>query len=257
MSGGTTGEVGSGDDPTQYPAPASESPHATSAIPQQPQQAWGQQAWSAQPEYQQLYTSGTEQQAPPGYPQQQYPAYGQPYPQPGAAPQYPQQAQQYPQQQYAPSGQYPQQGAYPQQYPQQQYPAYGQPYPQPGQPQPYPAQYPTGEYPAATAKSKLPLWIGLGVVVALVAVAVLGLALGGNFGSKTLDHAAAERGVEQVLTGSYGLSGVQDVVCPSDQKVSEGATFTCSVTVKGQPQQVTVTFTDGDGTYEVSRPTAK
>ena len=35
-----------------------------------------------------------------------------------------------------------------------------------------------------------------------------------------------------------------------------GTAFTCTLTVEGQPQQVTVTFTDDAGTYEVSRPTA-
>jgi len=60
-----------------------------------------------------------------------------------------------------------------------------------------------------------------------------------------------------VLTGSYGIKDVDDVTCPADQKVEQGESFTCELTVDGEPQQVTVTFTDDSGTYEVSRPTSK
>lgn len=222
----------------QVTPPAPGAPQPTTAIPQQGQQSapqWGQQAWSAQPEYQ--------------YPQQgqyQYPQ--QPYPQPG----------QYQQGQY----QYPQQGQYPQpqyQYPQQpptgqqfaQYPQqFGQP--QYGQ-QPYP-QYAQPAAPGGSA-SRTGLWIGLGAAAVLVIGVILAVLLVG--GDTTLDRAAAERGVEQVLTGSYGITGIEDVSCPSDQKVEQGASFTCTLTVQGQPQSVTATFTDSGGKYEVSRPTGR
>jgi hypothetical protein len=71
----------------------------------------------------------------------------------------------------------------------------------------------------------------------------------------TLDQQAAEAGVAQVLTDSYGLQNVADVNCPSGQEVRRDETFTCSLTVDGEPRRVTITFTDDDGTYEVGRPT--
>ncbi|MFI6430885.1 DUF4333 domain-containing protein, partial [Rhodococcus oryzae] len=160
-------------------------------------------------------------------------------PQTGAQPQFqaynaPQQQQQYPGQ----PGQY-QQGGY-----------------QPGQPGQPQWGAPVAGQPGA-GSSKAPLWIALGVgaVVVLGAIAVIaGMAF---VGGDTLDRAAAERGVEQVLTGSYGIKDVDNVTCPADQKVEKDESFTCELTVDGEPQQVTVTFTDDSGTYEVSRPTSK
>ena len=60
--------------------------------------------------------------------------------------------------------------------------------------------------------------------------------------------------MQKILTEDYQASDVSDVQCPSGQRVETGASFTCSVTVGGQQQQVTVTFIDDDGRYEVSRP---
>lgn len=57
-----------------------------------------------------------------------------------------------------------------------------------------------------------------------------------------------------MLTESYGLTDVSDVSCPSGQKVEKDTTFTCTVLVDGDQREVTVTFTDDDGTYEVGRP---
>ena len=70
----------------------------------------------------------------------------------------------------------------------------------------------------------------------------------------TLSQDAAQQGVSKVLTESYGLSAVSDVSCPSGQKVEKDATFTCTVLVDGDQREVTVKFTDDDGTYEVGRP---
>lgn len=226
------------------------------------------------------------------YPQGQYPGQqGQPGPYPAQG-QYPgQQGQQgqgqYPQQQYGqgqyPQGQYPQ-GQYPQgQYPQGQYPGAAGQYPTqgqfpqgqyPGQPGQYaaPGQQPpwnqTGQYPQGSApgnqwgqgqdsptggKSKTPFIIGgaaLAVVV-VVLVVVFGFGLGR---STNLDQAAAEAGVEEIVTGTYGASSVSDVSCPSGKSIEKGASFDCSLQVDGIARTVTLTFTDDDGTYEVSRP---
>lgn len=195
----------------------------TAAIPQQPHPQWGQQAWSAGPQY-----------GPPQlYGQQPYPTR---YQAPPAQP-----------------------AGYPAQYPAPQF-APAQPYSAPAQP--YSQQPVSGQVsqighpqPPATPRSRTPLWIGL-AVVAVAAVAGAVAVLLSVTAPTTLDRVAAERGVEQVLTGSYGLGGVADVTCPSGREVARGATLTCSLTVQGQSQQVTLTFTDDAGTYEVSRPTA-
>ncbi|MFF0813690.1 DUF4333 domain-containing protein [Rhodococcus sp. NPDC003318] len=224
-------------------------PQPTTAIPQQqsnPQQ-WGQQAWSAQPQpypqqYQQYPQQGQYPQAYPQQPQYQYPPQGQQY-------QYPAQGQQYQYPAQGPTGQFPAA-----QYPQQPYSPYGQP--QYGQAQYGQQPYPQYAPPAGAAPtSKTPLWIGLGAAAVLVIGVILAVVLVG--GDTTLDQAAAERGVEQVLTGSYGITGIDDVSCPAGRKVEQGATFTCTLTVNGKPQSVTATFTDSEGKYEVSRPTSR
>jgi hypothetical protein len=49
---------------------------------------------------------------------------------------------------------------------------------------------------------------------------------------------------------------VSDVNCNdgANPEVKEGDTFTCEVSIDGTKRQVTVTFQDDDGTYEVGRP---
>ncbi|MFC8180387.1 DUF4333 domain-containing protein [Rhodococcus sp. NPDC057297] len=237
-------------------------------------------------------SQGSQGQYPPqaygqyGYPQGQYPAqpYGQ---QPGQQPGYPgQPAQpsqypgqpntQYPGQQYGQPGQ---QGPQPGQYPGQSYGQPGQPNAQyPGQPygqQPgqQPGQYPgqpqwgQGQYPGQPqgpgnqwnsaqqtpggTKSKTPYFVIGGLVAAIVVIGGAALAFGG---SKNLDPAAAESGVEDIVTGTYGASSVSNVSCPEGKKIEKGASFECSLQVDGFERTVTLTFTDDDGTYEVSRP---
>lgn len=70
---------------------------------------------------------------------------------------------------------------------------------------------------------------------------------------RTLDKAAAERGIAQILP-AYGVSDVSAVQCPDKQEVADGNRFECAIVAGGANQKVTVTFTDDEGTYEVSRP---
>lgn len=223
----------------------------------------------------------------PGYPGQQPPqqVWGQPYPGVPGAPGVPDANQQWGgggqtwgQPTYPPQPQQPQQphwnpqAAGPGQYPGQPDPGqpnHAQQYPgqqwgaQPGYPQPQFAAQPTNQWAAQPMRSvqagpdggkgKPVVWVVLGVVVVAV-IAVVGLGLSGVFGSKTLDQAAAQKGVEQIVTQSYGARSVSDVSCPSGQEVAEGNSFQCSLTVDGTPKKVTVTFTDNDGKYSVSRP---
>ena len=228
-------------------------------------------------------TSGAEQQpttAPPAWqppsaydPQQQnYPQYQQP-----SGPAY------QPPQQYPPTEQFGQQPseyspqAYPSQYGQPgQYGQTGQQYgqppgaqfgQQPGQYGQQPGQY--GQYPQYSAPgaeegSKRSLTVVGGVIGLLAAiivavVLVLGFWKPGFFVTTKLDVNAAQTGVQQILTdeaNGYGAKNVKDVKCNNGQSptVKKGDTFNCEVSIDGTKRQVTVTFQDDKGTYEVGRP---
>lgn len=256
-AGSTEGQAAQDQQWAQRPDVPLPQPADAAPVPAPAQPQWNQQAWGGQ--------------VPPQVPVQQFP--GQPFPgQPFPGQQFP--PAQYPGQQYPPAqfpspgypgGQYPQPGPFPTgqvpqpqyagaQFPQQPYP--GQPLPgqyfPPGQ---YPVQspYPTAPPGHGPAKPSVSMWVGIGIVALLLVGGVVAAVLGTR--GTTLDRAAAEQGVAQVLADSYGATGVADVACPSGQKVVKDATFTCTLTVKGNPQQVTVTFTDDEGTYEVGRPT--
>lgn len=197
------------------------------------------QAWGQPPAYNQ-----------PQYPQYQQPSYGQPqYPQ---ADQYGQQPTAYGPTSYAQPGQYGQQPQYgqPGQYDQQ--PQYGQ---QPGQ---YGEYQPTS---APKAKKSGALIGGIvgAIVLIVIIVGVLGFWKPGFFMKTELDVAAAQTGVQQILsdeTNGYGAKNVEDVKCNNgaNPKVEAGKSFECDVSIDGTSRQVTVTFKDNDGTYEVGRP---
>src|SRR6266702_2122551 len=151
---------------------------------------------------------------PPAYPSQQQQPYQPPYGQQG-----------YGQQGYGQQG-YGQQG-----YGQQQYGQYGQlgaPY----------TPYSTDEH----GKRRLWLWVGLVVAVVVIAVGAVAFvtkpaALGFK---KVLDHTAVENTVRQ---GGYTNVNCNDGKNPT---VKKGATFTC--TADGG-KKVTVTITDSKGDY--------
>jgi hypothetical protein len=219
-----------------------------------PDQA-GAQAAPAAPSWQ---PPGSEAPAwqPPAYPAAQYPQYGQPPVPPG----YPA-AQPYgpPPEYGAAPGQYPQPGPYgpPAQY--GQYPPPPGGYPPPGQPGPY-GQFPPG--PADASKKSMRLAGGLlgGLAAVLIAVVLLlGFWKPGWFVTTKLDVTKAQQGVAQILSdesNGYGATNVQDVKCNNgqDPTVRKGDTFNCEVSIDGTKRQVTVTFQDDKGTYEVGRP---
>lgn len=228
------------------------------------------QPWQAQPSSSEPTTAAPQWQ-PPAYDpqQQQYPQYPQ---QPAYPP--PQEYQQ--PTEYNPQA-YPQQG----QYPQPGYDQSGQytaPYGQPGQygqqPGPYgqPGQYAPGQYgqpgqygtAGAEEGSKRSLAviggvIGLLAAIIVAVVLVLGFWKPGFFVTTELDIDAAQTGVQRILTdeaNGYGAKNVQNVKCNDGQNptVTKGGTFNCEVSIDGTKRQVTVTFQDNDGTYEVGRP---
>ena len=95
--------------------------------------------------------------------------------------------------------------------------------------------------------------------VLLVAGLILGFWQPGFFVTTKLDDNKAQQGVQQILTdeaSGYGAQNVSDVKCNNGQNptVKKGDTFTCEVSIDGTKRQVTVTFQDDKGTYEVGRP---
>jgi hypothetical protein len=259
-----------GSDPTQ-PWPGQQ-PEAGKDQPSSEQS--GNQAW-------QPPTSGAEQQPtqaapawqPPAYDpqQQQYPQYQQPAQPPAYQPpqqyahteQFGQPPAEYNPQQY--QGQYGQ-PQYGQQFGQQQpgVQQYGQPPGQYGQqPGQFP-QYPQYAAPGAEEGSKRSLAviggvIGLLLAIVVAVVLVLGFWKPGWFVTTKLDLNAAQTGVQQILTdeaNGYGAKNVKDVKCNQGESptVKKGASFNCEVSIDGTKRQVTVTFQDDKGTYEVGRP---
>ena len=101
--------------------------------------------------------------------------------------------------------------------------------------------------------------IGLLAAIIVAIVLVLGFWKPGFFVTTKLDVGAAQTGVQQILTdeaNGYGAKNVKDVKCNDGQSptVKKGDTFNCEVSIDGTKRQVTVTFQDDDGTYEVGRP---
>ena len=97
-------------------------------------------------------------------------------------------------------------------------------------------------------------------VWAVAAVLVLGFWTPGFFVTTKLDVNKAQAGVQQILideSNGYGAKNVKDVRCNNGENptVKKGDTFNCEVSIDGTKRQVTVTFQDDKGTYEVGRPT--
>ncbi|MDY6998195.1 MAG: DUF4333 domain-containing protein [Actinomycetota bacterium] len=226
-------------------------PSGSEQVPGADQQSWQPPAYTPQqyPPY---------QQQPPAYPPQQYPG----------AEQYGQQPE-YSPAGYPPPGQYGQPGGYGQPYGQP--PGYGQQpgqYGQPGQFGQQPGQYGQypGGYPAPGSEegSKRSLAViggvaGVFVAIVVAVVLVLGFWAPGFFVTTKLDVDSAQAGVQQILTdetNGYGAQNVNNVVCNDgvSPTVRRGDSFTCEVSIDGTKRQVTVTFQDDEGTYEVGRP---
>ena len=101
--------------------------------------------------------------------------------------------------------------------------------------------------------------IGVLAAVVLAVVLVLGFWKPGFFVTTKLDVNKAQQGVQQIpdrrnqrlrRQERQGRQ-VQQRPEPDGQK---GDTFNCEVSIDGTKRQVTVTFQDDKGTYEVGRP---
>lgn len=110
--------------------------------------------------------------------------------------------------------------------------------------------------PARTRRTRrIVLLVVLGVVVlAAVVVALLAFLVGPRFARyDVLDRSAVERGVTDVVTRDWRRPATA-ASCPDEVRVRPGASFTCTVTIEGRPQQVPVDVVDDAGTYEVGQP---
>ncbi|MFJ1455866.1 DUF4333 domain-containing protein [Nocardia sp. N2S4-5] len=235
-------------DPTQQWSGGQQQPPGQSG----PTQQWGQQPGGAQPTQQWGGQQGGgpwSQQQPGQQPPGQQPGQtGQQWGQPPQQPQWGQQSQpswpqqQPPQQQgWEPTQQQWNQPQGAQQWGQQQT---GQQWGQQPQQQ--------GLQSSGAKKSKKgPLIGGVIALVVIVVAVVLGFVF---LSSDKLDNKAVQDGVQKVLKDSYGIDDVQNVSCPSGQKVEVGKSFDCTLKVGGEQKKVTVKITKDDGTYEVGRP---
>ncbi|BBX69809.1 hypothetical protein MPSYJ_32700 [Mycolicibacterium psychrotolerans] len=113
-------------------------------------------------------------------------------------------------------------------------------------------------YPSGTRARRRGI-IGLLAAIIVAVVLVLGFWKPGFFVTTKLDVNAAQTGVQQILTdetNGYGAKNVSNVKCNNgvSPTVKKGDTFDCEVSIDGTKRQVTVTFQDDKGTYEVGRP---
>ncbi|MEU6641663.1 DUF4333 domain-containing protein [Saccharomonospora sp. NPDC046836] len=71
---------------------------------------------------------------------------------------------------------------------------------------------------------------------------------------KLFDAESMQASVQQILTESYRIEGVESVTCPADQPVEPGLTFECTAQIAGDATPVPITVQDGQGHYEVGYP---
>lgn len=124
----------------------------------------------------------------------------------------------------------------------------------PGRPDPYRAQPPPRRADPAR-------WLMIGGAVGVVVLIAAGAgvwALRSSSGTR-LDVHRAEAGVAEILSDpiyGYGANDIAAVACNNgrDPEVEVGATFICAVDINDTVRQVTVEFTDDDGTYAVDGP---
>jgi hypothetical protein len=105
--------------------------------------------------------------------------------------------------------------------------------------------------PAKKSKKGLIIAGAVAVIVIIIGAVVGAIVL---LSGDKLDSKAVQDGVQKVLKDSYGIDDVQDVSCPSKEKVEVGNTFDCNLKIGGEQKKVTVKVTKSDGTYEVGRP---
>jgi Domain of unknown function (DUF4333) len=96
-------------------------------------------------------------------------------------------------------------------------------------------------------------------VVIVGAVAMLMMSGGLKHDTKKVAVAGVQTEVQQILVDrvtGYNANDIKDVKCNNgqDPTVKKGDSFSCDVNVRGKQHQLTVTFQDDNGTYEVGLP---
>jgi hypothetical protein len=96
-------------------------------------------------------------------------------------------------------------------------------------------------------------------VIIVVALAIVGTSKVASKDGKKVAVADVQTEVQQVLVDritGYDSSDITNVRCNNgqDPTVKNGGSFTCKVSVRGEQHQLTVTFKDANGTYEVGLP---
>lgn len=80
----------------------------------------------------------------------------------------------------------------------------------------------------------------------------------GSSASKTpgrvFDPKTMQADVKRILTKTYQVADVGEVLCPANKVVKDGSTFSCTAEIAGEEKTVTITVTGDDGRYEVGAP---
>jgi Domain of unknown function (DUF4333) len=128
---------------------------------------------------------------------------------------------------------------------------------QQGQPSPGPSAS-TSKASGSWAKR---LFIAAAVIAVLSGAAIAVLMVTGvlKHDIKKIAVAGVQTQVQQVLVDritGYNADEIKDVKCNNgqDPTVKKGDSFNCNVNVRGKQHQLTVTFQDDNGTYEVGLP---
>jgi Domain of unknown function (DUF4333) len=135
---------------------------------------------------------------------------------------------------------------------------YGQPPGQVRQPSPPPV---LPSKPKSRGSKNKPFIIAGALIAVIIvgAIAIVVISKTVNQDIKKIAVAGVQTEIPQILadrTTGYNSDDIKDVKCNNgqDPTAKKGQDFTCDVTVRGKPHKLTVTFVDGDGTYEVGLP---
>jgi hypothetical protein len=120
---------------------------------------------------------------------------------------------------------------------------------------------PTPQTSGSGSKRVVKLLVGAAILSVVIGAAVIALVVTGvlKHDTKKLAIANVQVGVQQVLADrvtGYNADDIKDVKCNNgqDPTVQAGQSFRCDVTVRGKQHQLTVTFPDDSGAYEVGLP---
>ncbi|MGJ7905285.1 DUF4333 domain-containing protein [Actinopolyspora sp. H202] len=99
-----------------------------------------------------------------------------------------------------------------------------------------------------------PWLLGSVTLLSALVVAVLGFVTPGWFYRTVLEADSVQQGVRQIARDSYGVDGIESVICPEGEPLRAGHSFTCEMRVGGVSKNVRIVIRDEKGTYSVGRP---